>query len=69
MAFTHILLPTDFSEPANRALHYALEEKPPAITPRSRSSMSCRRTGAPTSTLLQGGQVHGRILSQPSRGA
>jgi Universal stress protein family len=26
MAFTHILLPTDFSEPANRALHYALEE-------------------------------------------
>ena len=26
MAFTHILIPTDFSEPANRALHYALEE-------------------------------------------
>jgi nucleotide-binding universal stress UspA family protein len=26
MAFTHILLPTDFSEPANRALRYALEE-------------------------------------------
>jgi hypothetical protein len=26
MAFTHILLPTDFSEPANRALHYALEQ-------------------------------------------
>src|SRR5262245_62147167 len=26
MAFTQILIPTDFSEPANRALHYALEE-------------------------------------------
>ena len=26
MAFTHILLPTDFSEPADRALRYALEE-------------------------------------------
>src|SRR5262245_39498122 len=26
MAFTRILIPTDFSEPANRALHYALEE-------------------------------------------
>jgi universal stress protein A len=26
MAFTQILIPTDFSEPANRALRYALEE-------------------------------------------
>jgi len=26
MAFTHILIPTDFSEPSNRALRYALEE-------------------------------------------
>ena len=26
MAFTHILLPTDFSEPAKWALRYALEE-------------------------------------------
>jgi universal stress protein A len=26
MAFTHILLPTDFSAPANRALRYALAE-------------------------------------------
>jgi hypothetical protein len=25
MAYTHILIPTDFSEPANRALRYALE--------------------------------------------
>jgi nucleotide-binding universal stress UspA family protein len=26
MAFTHLLIPTDCSEPANRALHYAFEE-------------------------------------------
>jgi universal stress protein A len=26
MAFTHVLIPTDFSEPANHALRYALEE-------------------------------------------
>jgi nucleotide-binding universal stress UspA family protein len=26
MAFTHVLLPTDFSEPAHHALRYALEE-------------------------------------------
>jgi nucleotide-binding universal stress UspA family protein len=26
MAFTHVLVPTDFSEPANHALGYALEE-------------------------------------------
>ena len=26
MAFTHVLVPTDFSEPANQALGYALEE-------------------------------------------
>ena len=26
MAFTHILIPTDFSESATRALRYALEE-------------------------------------------
>jgi nucleotide-binding universal stress UspA family protein len=26
MAFTHVLVPTDFSEPANQALAYALEE-------------------------------------------
>ena len=26
MAFTHLLVPTDFSEPANQALGYALEE-------------------------------------------
>jgi nucleotide-binding universal stress UspA family protein len=26
MAFTHILIPTDFSEPATRVLRYALEE-------------------------------------------
>jgi nucleotide-binding universal stress UspA family protein len=26
MAFTHVLVPTDFSEAAQRALHYALEE-------------------------------------------
>jgi nucleotide-binding universal stress UspA family protein len=26
MAFTHLLVPTDFSEPANHALAYALEE-------------------------------------------
>jgi nucleotide-binding universal stress UspA family protein len=26
MAFTHVLVPTDFSEPANEALGYALEE-------------------------------------------
>jgi len=26
MAFTHMLVPTDFSEPANQALGYALEE-------------------------------------------
>ena len=26
MAFRHILVPTDFSEPANRALRYAVEE-------------------------------------------
>ena len=26
MAFTHVLVPTDFSEPANHALCYALEE-------------------------------------------
>ena len=26
MAFTHVLVPTDFSDPANHALHFALEE-------------------------------------------
>jgi nucleotide-binding universal stress UspA family protein len=26
MAFKHLLVPTDFSEPANNALHYAVEE-------------------------------------------
>jgi universal stress protein A len=26
MAFTHLLVPTDFSEPANHALRYAMEE-------------------------------------------
>jgi len=26
VAFTHILIPTDFSEPSSRALRYALEE-------------------------------------------
>jgi nucleotide-binding universal stress UspA family protein len=26
MAFTHVLMPTDFSEPANNALRYAIEE-------------------------------------------
>ena len=26
MAFTHVLIPTDFSEPAHQALRYALEE-------------------------------------------
>ncbi len=26
MAFTHLLVPTDFSEPANNALRYAIEE-------------------------------------------
>jgi len=26
MAFTHVLVPTDFSEPANHALRYAIEE-------------------------------------------
>ena len=26
MAFTYVLIPTDFSEPAKQALHYALEE-------------------------------------------
>jgi nucleotide-binding universal stress UspA family protein len=26
MAFTHVLVPTDFSDPANQALGYALEE-------------------------------------------
>ena len=26
MAFTHVLVPTDFSEPAQHALRYALEE-------------------------------------------
>ena len=26
MAFTHVLVPTDFSDPAQQALHYALEE-------------------------------------------
>ena len=26
MAFTHVLIPTDFSEPAQQALRYALEE-------------------------------------------
>ena len=26
MAFTHVLVPTDFSEVAQHALHYALEE-------------------------------------------
>ena len=26
MAFRHVLVPTDFSEPANHALHYAIEE-------------------------------------------
>jgi nucleotide-binding universal stress UspA family protein len=26
MAFTHVLMPTDFSEPANHALRYAIEE-------------------------------------------
>lgn len=26
MAFKHLLVPTDFSEPANSALRYAIEE-------------------------------------------
>ena len=26
MAFKHLLVPTDFSEPANNALRYAIEE-------------------------------------------
>ncbi len=43
MAFRHLLVPTDFSEPANYALRYAMEEAA-STTPRSRFSMCSHPT-------------------------
>ena len=75
MGFKHVLVPTDFSEPANHALRYAIEE---AVLHRARVTLlhvqpSEARTdvyyvtGSPASGLEAGGDVvaWGRLGTTP----
>lgn len=75
MAFTHVLVPTDFSEPAEHALYYAIEE---AILHRARLTLIHVQpsdagtdvyyvAGAPASALEAGFDLvaGGRLASTP----
>jgi len=77
MAFKHLLVPTDFSEPANNALRYAIEEAGLHhakvtllhVLPADTRTDVHYVTGAPAPAAARGGLgpgVHGSaLLSQP----
>ena len=56
MAFTHVLIPTDFSVPAQQAVRYALEEAT-LHHAKSRFSTYCQHTQAPMSTYYRGSRA------------
>jgi len=63
MAFKHLLVPTDFSEPANRALRHAIEEAglhhPKATLLHVLPGQRGRESGAPGAVPGPDGQAPG----------
>jgi len=76
MAFTHVLVPTDFSEPANHALRYAIEEAALHhatvtllhVLPSDSETQVYYVTGAPQAGLdpVAGGRLGGFPSSPPT---